>query len=179
MGLPQFSTGLPMRLDVIYEEANFSKVITAIMASVAVLLLGLALYQLLVAPIGFRPAPTAFYLGIAAVFIFLAVSFSRLIIRMTPDSLQIGYGVFRRRIPWSEIEGADVDELSALREGGVGVRVLKVKGKWRIVYSVVGGPRVVLSVRSGRFREVVFSTKNPEEVVALVRRYAGMGPARA
>ncbi|MFQ5909007.1 MAG: hypothetical protein ACE5JE_09340 [Thermoplasmata archaeon] len=162
-----------------YEEVTFSKVITAIMVAVAAPMLVLAFYQFFVAPIGSHPAPTVLYLGVAAVFLFLAVSFSRLIIRMTLDSLQIGYGMFRWRIRWGEIEGVELDELSALREGGVGVRVLKVKGKWRIVYSVVGGPRIVLSVRSGRFREVVFSTKNPEEVTALVRQYAGLGPATA
>ncbi|MDX1534991.1 MAG: PH domain-containing protein [Thermoplasmata archaeon] len=163
-----------MRLDTIYEEAAFSKAITAIMAGIAALMLGLALFQLIVGPLGSRPAPTLLFVGIAALFGLLAVNFSRLIIRMTPDSVEIGYGIFRRRIRWSDIEGVHVDELSALREGGVGVRVLKVKGKWRIVYSIVGGPRVVLSLRSGRFREVVFSTKNPDQVVELVRRYAGL-----
>jgi hypothetical protein len=42
------------------------------------------------------------------------------------------------------------------------------------VYNVVGGPRIVLSLKRGRFKEFVFSTKNPEEVIKIAKERIGI-----
>jgi len=46
-----------------------------------------------------------------------------------------------------------------------------------LVYNIIEGPRVVLSLKSGRFREV-FSTKRPEEVIKVVRQQKGIHAER-
>lgn len=163
-----------MRTDTIYEESIISKGTAGVFAAIAVIMFFLTAYQLLSGPLGERLAPTALFLVMGAVFLDLARNFSRLLIRLTPGEISVGYGLFRHRLSWSRIENCRVDETPARRYWGWGIRLAKMDGKWRLTYSVLGGPRVVLSLTTGRFRDLVFSTRNPEEVAKIVRKYAGM-----
>lgn len=43
----------------------------------------------------------------------------------------------------------------------------------RLVYDIVGSPRVVLLLREGKFKEFVFSTRDAEEVVKVVKQRIG------
>lgn len=158
----------------IYEEKLFSKWITTILASVTGIMLFILVYQLVKGPIGAKPAPTWFFLVMSLLFLGLTIGFSRVIILMTPEHVSIGYGLLRQKIPWGTIEDCYLDETSAVRYGGSGIRIAKVGEKWRIVYSVVGGPRVVLSVKEGKYREIAFSTKNPDQVMSLIKQWAGI-----
>jgi hypothetical protein len=88
-------------------------------------------------------------------------------------SVVVGYGIFKRTTFWENIERCYLDEVSSIRYGGWGIRIGRVKGRWRLVYNVIRGPRVVLSLKKGWFREFVFSTKNPEEVMKIVGQRIG------
>jgi hypothetical protein len=104
-------------------------------------------------------------------FTYLVTNFSRLSIKITTQSITVGYGVLRRTIPWDDVKGCYQDEVSAIGSyGGWGIRMGKVKGKWRLVYNVMGCPTVVLELDKGRFKEFVFSTKNPEMVLELAKQ---------
>lgn len=158
----------------VYEEKLFSKWITIILASVTGIMLFFLVYQIVKGPLGAKPAPTWFLLVLALLFLGFTINFSRVIIRMTPEHVSIGYGLFKHKIPWEIVENCYLDETSAVRYGGSGIRITKVGEKWRIVYSVIGGPRVVLSLKEGRYREVAFSTKNPDQVMSIIKQYAGI-----
>jgi hypothetical protein len=106
-------------------------------------------------------------------FLIITINFSTLSIKMTSRSVVVGYGIFNRTIFWENIERCYSDEVSSIRYGGWGIRIGRVKGKWRLVYNVIGGPRVVLALKRGRFNEFVFSTRNPEEVMKVVRHMTG------
>jgi len=162
-----------MQTENIYEEKIFSKWITVILVSVTVGLLFVLVYQILLEPIGTRPAPSWFFLIMFLLFLGVTINFSRLIIRMTHRSLSVGYGIFKRTILWENVENCYLDDASTIRYGGWGIRIGRVKGKWRLVYNVIGGHRVVLSLKKGRFKEFVFSTKNPEEVMNVVKQRIG------
>ena len=157
----------------IYEEQIVSKGMTAIFVVVIVGLVFVSIYQILVGPLGTRPAPTWVYLLLIVLFLGVTATFSRLRITMTPRFIQVGYGVLKRTIPWGSIEHCYLDEASTVRYGGWGIRIARVKGRWRLVYNVMGGPRIVLSLKEGRFRELAFSTRNPEEVLRVVRQQTG------
>jgi hypothetical protein len=43
-----------------------------------------------------------------------------------------------------------------------------------MVYNIIGTPRVVLSLKTGRFREFVFSTRNPEKVLSIINDRIGV-----
>jgi len=162
-----------MQSDSIYEEKIFSKWITGILAAVTVGFLFVLIYQILVEPIGTRPAPNWFFLLMFLLFLGVTINFSRLVIGMTPRFISVGYGILKHTVLWGNIEDCYRDEDSTIRYGGWGIRIGRVKGKWRLVYNVIGGPRVVLSLREGRFREFVFSTNNPEEVIKVVKEQIG------
>lgn len=153
-----------------YRETLFSRFITAIFTVVIGWLLYSLLHQVFVGPLGSRPASNQFLLVMILFFIVLAVNFSRLSIVVNSQGVMVGYGVLKHRIPWDNIGGCYTDETSAVMYGGFGIRLGRVKGKWRIVYNVIGGPRVVLQLKRGWYREFVFSTKNPEAIMGIIRK---------
>lgn len=131
----------------IYEEKIFSKWITGILGLFTVGFLFALVYQILVEPIGTDPAPNWFLLLMFLLFVGLTINFSRLIIRMTPQSISVSYGIFKHAIAWENIEDCYLDEASAIRYGGWGIRMGRVKGRWRLIYNTIGDPRVVISLK--------------------------------
>ena len=121
-------------------------------------------------------APDWFYV---VMFVFLSVvsvfllNFRRLTITATSQSLTVAFGMVKRTIPWGEIEQFSRDESSSFAYGGWGIRISKVGRKWRLVYNIAGYPGIVLSLRTGRFREFVFSTSNPEQVLGIINQHTG------
>ncbi len=153
----------------IYEEKVFAKGMTAIMAPFAAIFLFLMMYQFLVGPIGDKPAPSWFFLIMFILFLGLTINFSRLGIRITDQSITVGYVIIKRKIPLENVEDCILDEASAVRYGGFGIRMTRVKGKNRLGYITIGTPRCVLTLKKGKFKEFAFSTKNPEEVMNVIK----------
>jgi hypothetical protein len=166
--------GKNMQLDeVLYEEQISVWIFRAILGFISAVFLFAALYQVLIGPIGENPAPNGFYILMALLFLALAITFSTLRITLSPRSIVVGFGIIKRTIPWELIERCYVDEVTSLRYGGWGIRIGWVRGKWRLVYNIIGAPRVVLTLKRGRFKEFVFSTRHPDEVVRIVRQRIG------
>ncbi|MBU7023472.1 MAG: hypothetical protein HXS40_04830 [Theionarchaea archaeon] len=161
-----------MQPGTIYEEKILSKWMAAIFVSITILMLFLLVYQILVKPLGSKPAPTWFYLIMALLFVGIGFVFGRLTIRMTPASISVGYGPLGQSFKWDNVVGCSLDETSAVQYGGAGLRMAKIGGNWRIIYNVIESPRVVLSLREGRFREVVFSTRHPQDVIKTIKEWA-------
>ncbi len=163
-----------MRTDTIYEESIVSKGTAGAFAVIAAVMFFLTAYQLISSPLSESIALTAIFLVLGAVFLDLARNFYRLLIRVTPAEITVGFGLFRHRYPWHTVQSCRVDETPTPGYGGWAIRLSKVDGGRRLVYSVMPGPRVELSLATGRFREIAFSTRNPEEVTRIVRKHAGM-----
>ncbi len=162
-----------MRLKNIYEEKVFSKGITSMLAPITIVFLSILVYQIFVGPVGTRPAPNWFFLIMFLLCLFLTINFSNLIIRMTSRFISVSYGIFKYNILWGNIADCYLDEASTIRYGGWGIRIGRVKGRWRLVYNVMGGSRVVLSLKKGKFREFVFSTGDPQRVMEMVKQKVG------
>jgi hypothetical protein len=159
-----------MQIEDSYEEKIFSKGITGLLAVVTVGFLLALVYQISVGPIGADPAPNWFFLLMFLLFLAVTINFSRLSIKMTPQSIVVGYGILKHTIPWENIEDCYLDKASTFSYGGWGIRIGRVMGKWRLVYNLLSSPRVVLSLNKGKFREFVFSTNNPQKVLAIVKQ---------
>jgi hypothetical protein len=101
--------------------------------------------------------------------VFLTLNFGRLSIKVDYHTVTVGYGIIKKRIPLENIKDCNIDETPAIKYGGAGIRTIKIKGEWILVFNVVGGPRVALSLRQGRYKKFVFSTKNPEEVINVIK----------
>jgi hypothetical protein len=168
-----------MSADELYEERlpfPLITVVTALMFLIALLMLALLIIQMVVGPIGNTPAPDWFYL-VMFIFMtaigFLVVNFRALVIRVTDQAITVSYGLIKRRILWGDVESGFRDESPGLRYGGWGARIVRVEGRWRLAFNVIGAPGVVLCLRRGRVREFMFSTKNPEQVLGIVAQQAG------
>ncbi len=147
----------------------------------AFLTLGFAwilVYRLFVGPVGQRPAPTWFW-GLMVLSqlgpLILLRNFMRLTIEITGTHITVGFGAIRRSIPWNRIVGVRRDKRSLLSYGGVGWRLgwSRRVGGWIMAFVDFRHPRVILELRGGRTRELVFSTRNPEEVCRLIAERTG------
>ena len=166
-----------MQPGIIYEEKIFSKWMIAIMAPIAALMIFLFFYFVMASPISTDPELTWlkwYFLILSLFFLGVTINFIWLVIRIRPYSISVGYGIVKYTIPWENIEGCSLDESSALKYGGAGIRITREEGKWWLVFSVIGGPRMVVSLRKGRFNKVVFSTRHPQEVMKIIKEWTGI-----
>ena len=166
-----------MHVPEIYEETipfPLMKLVLGVFIACTLLFLVLFIYEGFAGQVGSNPAPSWFYFIMFLWFGALTAvirNFNKLAIKITAQSIAVGYGSFRRVIPWGNVKGCYLHQDSALGSyGGWGIRMGKVKGKWRLVYNVIGCPAVVLELERGRFKEFVFSTKNPDGVMETARQ---------
>lgn len=107
-----------------------------------------------------------------AVFLFYAVNYRTLIIRLTPEALTLRFGIFTWAVPLANIEECRLDELPALlRYGGAGIHFMSVGGRYRASLNFLEYPRVVIALKrqAGPVRDISFSTRGPDEVLRLTR----------
>lgn len=157
----------------LYEERIISRWNVAIMALVVFALLAALLYQRIVGPLGTEPAPNEFFIGMILFFVALGVNFAVLTVRVRVDGVTVGYGIIRHHLEWGNIVGCRLDEVSAVRYGGWGIRTACVGGKRRLVYNIISAPRVVVEKRTGKHHELVFSTRNPEAAMKAINEGLG------
>ena len=150
------------------------KLVLGVFIALTLVFLGLFVYQILVGPVSSDPAPDWFYLVMFlwfAAFTALMRNFNKLAIVITTQHIAVRFGFIKRAIPWGNVNGCYLDDASAIVSyRGWGIRIGRDKDKWRLVYNVIGGPTVVLELNKGRFREFVFSTKNPERVMEIATK---------
>ncbi len=158
-----------MDSEYIYEEKIFAKVIGGLLGAVSAIMLIILIYQITVGPLGDSLELTIFFLIMFIIFFLLTLNFARLIIRISFQSVTVGYGIIKKRIPLENIEDCEIDKTPAIRYGGAGIRTTRINGEWVLVYNVVGGARCVLKLKEGRYKKFVFSTKNPEEIVNVIK----------
>jgi hypothetical protein len=157
-----------MNSEHIYEEKIFAKLTGGLLGAMAVLMLIIMAYLFLVESIDDDPFLFPMFIIMFLVFLLLALNSGILSIKIDYQKITVGFGVFKKRIPWENIEESSIDETSAIKYGGAGIRTARVNGEWVQVFNVVGGPRVVLKLKVGRYKKFVFSTKNPEEVINVI-----------
>ncbi len=154
----------------LYEEKLFSWVNAGIFAVVAGWLLFIILYQAIVGPYGERPASNTFLSILLLVMVAIGINFSTLNIVINSEGLRVDYGIVKKFIPWKKITSSYQDETSAVMYGGWGIRLGRVAGKWRLVFNMLVKPRVVIVLKEGWYKEFVFSTQNPKDVIGIIEQ---------
>jgi hypothetical protein len=158
-----------MNSDTIYEEKIFAKVTGGLLWGMAVVMLIIMIYVTTIEPLDEEPYLYMLFIILFFLFIILGLIFGRLVIRVDYQNVVVGFGIIKKRIPWENIKEVYQDETSAIKYGGAGIRTTRLQGEWVLAYIVVGGPRVVLRMKEGKFKRFVFSTKNPEEVLNVIK----------
>lgn len=152
----------------IYQETIYWKLILALIAVVDVPLI-ISLYFALTLSPPSDPYEVPILVVIFVVITAIVTSFSRFSVVLTNSGLAVGFGASKGRFRWDEVEDCYADEASAVRYGGFGIKGGVYQGKKRLVYNVTSAKRVILKVKGRKYDEFVFSTKNPEQVMRLIR----------
>ena len=156
----------------------FAWVAFALCICISVLFASLFFYQLMAGPIGSRPTSNWAYLLMFLMgdfFALIALNFARLTITMAARGISVAFGLISKTMNWEDVEGCRLDTSSFLAYGGWGIRMSWRDGIWRLGYTVIGSPRVVLTLRAGRFRELAFSSKDPDGTCRLIGEAIGRG----
>lgn len=149
-------------------------VITIILGLISATMLGLLIYQLTVGPIGKEPAPDYVFLLefiLMSVVTVLCFNFRALDLILTYDGIIVRFGKIRKVVLWSDIESYHAITTGNLTSGGL--HLGPTRGGWSAEYTVLGKPRIVLRLRSGIIKQLVFSTGNPQEVVKIIKEQTG------
>ena len=157
----------------LYEERILSKWNFAIMGIVIIGLLVALVWQMVEGPVGTDPAPNWLLIALVLVFLAIGANFATLSVRVDLYGVTAGYGIIRHNVSWGNIAGCHLDGASAVRYGGWGIRTGWVDGKKRLVYNIIGTPRVVVEKRQGKYDEFVFSTRHPEAVIKAINEGIG------
>lgn len=163
----------------IYREVvvfTLGRAIIALFVVLAFFFLAMFVYQITTGSSDSESVPEWFYLAMGLFFVFMTFiisNFSKLDISATSQSITVRYGMFKHVTRWADIGDCYEDEAPVFSYGGFGIRIGMVNGKRRLVYNLIGGSRVVLGLKKGRFDEFVFSTRNPEAVVDVIKGRIG------
>jgi hypothetical protein len=163
--------------DPIYEEKVTSPRTTALFVALTLLFLSLSAWRAMATGLG--PLATAFF-GIFCFFLFCALNYRTLIIRITRQSLILTFGIFTWKMRLEDIAGCALDDVSLWRIGGAGIHFTWIRRRYRAMFNVLEYPRVVLALkeRKGLVWDIVFSTRRPDAVMAIIAdSAAGSGAA--
>ena len=164
-----------------YEEIGsfWGRLAVALFFGLSLLFILLFFYQRHYGPIGGEDsAPGWFYIMMFGIFLaigLLVINFCSLTISLTTEGITAGYGMFRRHVGWDEVSGYELDKGSAVRQyGGYGIRFGWKKGGAVLVYNTMHSSLIVLELGSSRgYRYFGFSTRHPDEVMALIEGNTG------
>lgn len=112
-----------MQTNTIYEEKILLKGLTGILTIITASLLCVLVDQIFIEPIGTRPVPNWSLLLMFLLFSGLTINFSRLCILMTPLSINVSYGILKKKIRWEEVGDCYLDDTSIISYGGWGIRI--------------------------------------------------------
>ena len=116
-------------------------------------------------------ALTITFLVFFVIFLFYVLNYKTLKILITPENLQLTFGIFTWKVALSNIESIHIDENSIVRYGGAGIHLMWIKGNYRAFFNFLEYPRIVviLKKKKGPVREIAFSTKKPEQIIESLR----------
>jgi hypothetical protein len=124
---------------------------------------------------------SVFLLAVTALFLFYSVNYRILVTRVADDVLRVRFGLFEWAIPLHNIEFCSPDTVSLGRIGGAGIHFTFIDHRYRAMFNFLEYPRLVvgLKAKKGPVRDVVFSTRRPDELRGLLQPRANASPAPA
>jgi hypothetical protein len=112
------------------------------------------------------------FLCFSSFFLFYTVNYRTLVIRLTPQSLKLTFGIFTWRVPLDNVAECRLDELPLfVRTAGAGIHFINVRKRYRASFNFLEYPRVVIAFKRkvGPVRDISFSTRRPDDVLWLVQ----------
>ncbi|MFA6347589.1 MAG: hypothetical protein WCX07_04820 [Dehalococcoidales bacterium] len=94
---------------------------------------------------------------------------TKLDISITQDKLKASFGLIKFETPLTNIADIYSDDRAGITYGGWGVRVARLKQGMTLAYSTFGYKRVVVELKTGKYKLFVFSASNPEEFINVIK----------
>ena len=158
--------------ELLYREELTSPLTTVFFAALALLFAALASWRWRAAG---SQTLTWFLVILSLYFLFYTLNFRVLIIAITPQFIRLKFGFIVWQTPLADMERVYQDQLDFFRYyGGAGLHFMVVRGRYRASFNFLEHPRVALALRrpAGPVREISFSTRQPDEIIEYVTRFA-------
>ena len=123
----------------------------------------------------------AFYLtfGLSALIaLFVLVNFASLSVTVSDAGIETAFGMFRKRLEWSQIKSVEPQPYRWARYGGWGIRFGMSGGRAWSQLLVNTGVAMQIT-EGGKERELYVSSRRPEELAAAVQSGIGVSPGVA
>jgi hypothetical protein len=83
--------------------------------------------------------------------------------------LKASFGLIKFETPITNIADVYTDEKLGWVYGGWGVRIATLKQGLTLAYTTIGYKRVVVELKTGKYKLFVFSASNPEEFINVIK----------
>ncbi len=112
------------------------------------------------------------FLIFSCFFLFYVLNYRTLVIRITANNLTLTFGIFTWAVSLNNIESCSLDQIPVfIKYGGAGIHFMMIRKHYRASFNFLEYPRVVVAFKKkvGPVREISFSTRQPEEVLRILR----------
>jgi Ca2+/Na+ antiporter len=159
-----------MAEEIIYTEKLQSNKTEALFAGLTVVFFLVFMWRM---SLGSLDVLGAVFLAFFVMFLFYSLNYRTLVIQISVTALRIKFGILSWRVPLENIEGCRLDELPTLmRQGGAGIHFMLIRNRYRASLNFLEYPRVVVALKKkiGPVRDISFSTRQPEEIIQVIKR---------
>ena len=156
--------------NLIYNERVSSNRTEALFAVITILFFSLLIWRV---NMGSPDILGAAFLCLFGLFLFYSVNYRTLIIRLTPESLKLAFGLFTWTVPLDNVKDCRLDDIPVLmRMGGAGIHFMITHQRYRASFNFLEHPRVVIAFKSkvGLVQDISFSTRRPDDVLRLIQK---------
>lgn len=157
-----------MKEELLYHEKVISNRTSVLFLGLVLLFLFLLIWRMQVTGLnGFAVVFLIFFV----VFLFYTVNYRVLIIRITPTSLILCFGIFTWKVLLENIASCRIDELTPVEQyGGAGIHFMMVHGRYRANFNFLEFPRLVIMLKrkSGLVKDISFSTRRPDKILGII-----------
>ena len=155
----------------IYDESLSSSRTTSLFVFLMLIFLLLLLWRMNTSGLDFL---SIIFLFLSGIFLFYSLNYRKLTIQLTPDVLQLTFGIFHWAVPMENVESCKLDDPPVVKKyGGAGIHFMFVDGRYRASFNFLEYPRVVIALRGKRrVRDISFTTRQPDKVLRLIHKAA-------
>jgi Ca2+/Na+ antiporter len=165
--------------ELIYNERVSSKRTEALFVALTILFFLLLMWRVTAGSLDLLAAVFTCLFGL---FLFYSINYRTLIIRLTPESLRLTFGIFTWTVPLDNVKECYLDELPMfMRLGGAGIHFMSIRKRYRSSFNFLEHPRVVVAFKRKRWlvQDISFSTRRPDDVLRLIQEAVSANSAPA
>ena len=159
-----------MKDNITYNERISSLRTTLLFLVLTLIFLLLFVWRANATPLDFLAGVLFFFF---VMFFFYSLNYRALLIRITPESFKLTFGIFHMTISLENVAASRLDEIPTfMKYGGAGIHFMMIDNRYRASFNFLEYPRVVVALKHkrGPVQDVSFSTCQPDAVLSLIHQ---------